>query len=146
MRIVLQRVNRASVKVSGETVGSIEKGLLLLVGFAKDDIAQSIAPLVEKILNMRVFPDDKGRFHFSVRDIAGGVLAVPQFTLFADTSKGRRPEFFSAMEPEKASQFFDQMLEAFRAAGVKDVQSGRFGAYMQVELENDGPVTIIVEG
>lgn len=145
MRVVLQRVSHALVKVDGAVVGRIGQGLLLLVGFGKGDDEQVLSPMVHKLAHLRVFPDERGRFHYSVLEIGGGILAVPQFTLFADTSKGRRPEFFNALEPERASQLFDQFVALLREHNVALVQTGIFGAHMQVALENDGPVTILLE-
>ena len=145
MKVLLQRVSHARVRVDGASVGEIERGLLLLVGFAKEDDDSKLKPITQKLCNLRIFPDEVGRFHLSVLDIEGEVLLVPQFTLYADTSKGRRPEFFSAMEPQRATVMFDALVGEFKALGVKKVQTGEFGAHMHVELENDGPVTIMVE-
>ena len=145
MKVVLQRVNSASVVVEGECVGKIPKGLLLLVGFGEESSEQSLRKMVEKISNLRIFPDEKGRFDRSVIDINGGVLLVPQFTLYGDTSKGRRPEFFKALEPKKATELFDQVVEEFKKiTQLETVQTGIFGADMKVSLENDGPVTLIL--
>ncbi len=146
MKVHLQRVSSAAVHVDGAAVGTIDRGLLLLVGFGQNDTAAPLKPMAEKLCNMRIFPNDEGRFHFSVKDIQGGVLLVPQFTLFADTSKGRRPEFFGAMAPKEASALFDAFVEEFRSLGIQPVATGVFGADMKVSLVNDGPVTILVEG
>ena len=145
MRVIIQRVSRASVSVEGTTVGAIGAGLLLLVGFGKTDSFETLKPMAEKIVAMRIFSDERGRFDASLLETKGAVLAVPQFTLYAETSKGRRPEFFDALAPEPASQLFTQFKETLRHAGVAQVESGVFGAYMQVELVNDGPVTITLE-
>ncbi len=145
MKIVMQRVQRARVTVDSEIVGEISAGLLLLVGFGKEDSSQGIRPIVEKILNLRIFSNEQGRFDRSLIDIHGEVLAVSQFTLYADTSKGRRPEFFSALDPVSAEKLFEEFLETLRSAAPAKVASGRFGALMQVELVNDGPVTITLE-
>lgn len=145
MKVILQRVSRAKVSVSGETVGEIGHGLLLLVGFGQGDTRECLEPMAEKILNMRVFPNDAGRFDRSVLDLQGDVLAVSQFTLYADTSKGRRPEFFQALKPQEAELLFNDFLAVLRAAGVRHVASGIFGAHMLVESVNDGPVTISLE-
>jgi D-tyrosyl-tRNA(Tyr) deacylase len=145
MRILLQRVSNAAVIVDGETVGAIERGLLLLVGIGQDDTSAVFQPMAEKIANMRVFPDDQGRFHFSLKDILGEVLLVPQFTLFADTSKGRRPDFFAAMKPPRAAELFNEFCDCFRSPGISNVATGLFGADMKVALLNDGPVTIWLE-
>lgn len=145
MKIVLQRVSHASVRVSDRATGSVERGLMLLVGMGHGDDESKLKPMAEKIAQMRIFPDERGRFHLSLLDINGGVLLVPQFTLFADTSKGRRPEFFGAMEPGAASTLFDRFVEEFRNLKISPVGTGEFGAHMHVALENDGPVTIILE-
>ncbi len=145
MRVITQRVSRASVRVAGATVGSIGPGLMLLVGFGKDDDTRVLQPVADKIATMRIFSDERGRFDASVLDTNGAILAVPQFTLYADTAKGRRPEFFQALAPEPATQLFTEFKAALRRAGVSQVESGVFGANMEVELVNDGPVTISLE-
>jgi len=142
MRVILQRVQRASVKVDGAVAGEIGHGLLLLVGFGQGDSETCIAGMVEKITTMRVFPNDQGRFDRSVLDVGGEILAVSQFTLYADTSKGRRPEFFQALNPQEADLLFQKFLADLRSSGVVKVASGVFGAHMLVEWVNDGPVTI----
>jgi D-tyrosyl-tRNA(Tyr) deacylase len=118
---------------------------MLLVGVGKSDTDKQLKAMAQKIANMRIFPDEQGRFHLSVIDIQGGILAVPQFTLYADTKKGRRPEFFGAMPPEQATVMFDQFVELLGDITEKNVEVGVFGADMQVALENSGPVTIMVE-
>lgn len=118
---------------------------MLLIGFAPEDTPVQLARMAQKVVDLRIFPDDKGRFHHSLLEIGGAILLVPQFTLFADTDKGRRPEFFSAMPPAAAQELFLKAPAAFRAAGVQRVESGTFGAHMQVALINDGPVTITLE-
>ena len=143
MKAVLQRANQASVTVDEKVVGSIGRGLLLLVGFGPEDSSVTLQPFAEKIVNLRIFPDEKGRFHYSVLDIQGGILVVPNFTLYADCSKGRRPDFFGALPPEQASILFEELISKFTALGIKDVARGIFGAHMQIALENDGPVTLI---
>ncbi|MBI5184102.1 MAG: D-tyrosyl-tRNA(Tyr) deacylase [Nitrospinae bacterium] len=145
MKVLLQRVNYASVKVDELVISEINKGLLLLTGFGEGDDDSKLKPMAEKIVNMRIFPDEKSRFHFSLLDIDGSVLVVPQFTLFADTGKGRRPEFLKALKPQLARSLMDKFVCIFEQLGIKDVLSGQFGAYMKVELENDGPVTIMLE-
>lgn len=145
MKVLLQRVTDASVQVDGETVGAIGPGLLLLCGAAATDLRSDAEALAEKTANLRIFPDDRGRFHYSLKETGGAALVVSQFTLLADTSKGRRPEFFSAMPPQEAASLIDYFVERLRHAGIKDVQTGRFGAMMQVSLVNDGPVTILLE-
>lgn len=145
MRIVLQRVKSASVTVVGERVSGIGPGLLLLVGVAKGDGEAEAGWLAEKIVGLRVFPDDAGRMNLSVRDVGGEILAVSQFTLLADTKRGKRPSFVGAAPPEKAEPLFDGFCERLDALGVGVVKKGVFGAMMEVELVNDGPVTIILE-
>jgi D-aminoacyl-tRNA deacylase len=146
MKVVIQRVNYASVKVSGETVGEISRGVCLLVGFGPEDDASKLKPMAEKIVNMRIFPNEEGRFDRSTLEIGGAVLAVPQFTLYADTRKGRRPDFFGALEPAAASRLFDEFVALLGKTGAAKVAAGVFGGDMKVALENDGPVTIVVEG
>lgn len=144
MRIVMQRVTRASVSVDGEVVGKIGRGLLLLVGAAEGDDAERARTMAAKCAEMRIFSDDEGRFNLSLLDVGGGALIVSQFTLFADTRRGRRPSFTAAAPPETAEPIVDEFASALRAFGV-DVQTGVFGAKMGVELVNDGPVTIVLD-
>lgn len=145
MRIVLQRVKGASVSVGGERVSEIGAGLLLLVGVAQDDTEAEADWLAEKVAGLRVFNDAEGKMNLGVREIGGDVLAVSQFTLLADTRKGKRPSFVRAAPPEKAGPLFDYFCERLRAAGIEPVETGRFGAMMDVALVNDGPVTIVLE-
>ena len=144
MRIVLQRVSRASVGVAGKRIAEIGPGLLLLVGIAVSDSDIDLAKAAKKIVDLRIFEDEKNKMNRSLQDIGGAVLAVSQFTLYADVSKGRRPSFVNAAPPELAEPLFDSFVEALRAEGV-DVQTGKFGAKMAVKLENDGPVTLALE-
>ncbi len=137
---LLQRVSRAEVRIGVDTIGQIGRGLLVLVAVHRDDTPQDVTRLAERLLGYRVFPDDQGRMNLSVRDIRGGLLLVPQFTLTADTRKGTRASFTKGAAPEKASDFFDQLVAAC-GQDLDDVASGRFGADMQVSLTNDGPVT-----
>ena len=145
MRVLLQRVSKASVSVEEKVLGEISGGLLLLTGFGKGDDESKLLPMAEKIINLRVFPDEKGRFDKSVLDISGEILVVSQFTLYADTTKGRRPDFFNALEPDKARVLCDSFVQLLKSKGVSKVATGEFGAHMFVNLENDGPVTIMVE-
>ena len=145
MRIVLQRVKNASVTVEGERISSIGAGLLLLVGVAKGDGEAEAGWLAEKVAGLRIFGDENGKMNLGVRDVGGEVLAVSQFTLLADTRKGKRPSFVHAAPPEEAEQLFDYFCERLRAAGVGSVETGSFGAMMDVALVNDGPVTIVLE-
>jgi D-tyrosyl-tRNA(Tyr) deacylase len=144
MRVVLQRVERAAVRVGAETVGSIGVGLLLLVGVGHGDDRLDLAGAARKILDLRVFQDREGKMNLSLRDVGGDVLAVSQFTLYGDTRKGRRPSYTHAAPPEVAEPVFDAFVRALQAEGVR-VAVGRFGARMSVELVNDGPVTLVLE-
>lgn len=137
---LLQRVSEARVMVAGETVGSIGTGLAVLVGVERGDAAAQAARLAERLAGYRVFPDGQGRMNRSVADIGGAMLLVPQFTLAANTDKGTRASFTTAAEPERGQELFDALVEHVRAAGIA-VETGRFGADMQVALINDGPVT-----
>jgi D-aminoacyl-tRNA deacylase len=145
LRIVLQRVKEASVTVAGEKISGIGPGLLLLVGVAHGDGESEAAWLAEKAAGLRIMADAEGKMNRSVKDVGGEVLAVSQFTLLADTRKGKRPSFVGAAPPEEATRLFDNFCERLRAAGVDQVKTGRFGAMMDVSLVNDGPVTIILE-
>jgi D-tyrosyl-tRNA(Tyr) deacylase len=137
---LLQRVSHAEVNVGTETVGKIGRGLMVLVAVHRDDTPRDVARLAERLLGYRVFPDDEGRMNRSVRDIRGGLLLVPQFTLTADTKKGTRASFTRGASPEMASDYFDQLVGAC-STELGEVATGRFGADMQVSLTNDGPVT-----
>ena len=145
MKIVLQRVSRASVTVADELISKIGPGLLLLVGIAKEDTEAEADWLAEKVAGLRILADEDGKMNRSVRDTQGEVLAVSQFTLLADARKGKRPSFVGAAPPEEASPLFDYFCERLRAAGVASVETGSFGAMMEVALVNDGPVTIVLE-
>jgi len=144
MKSVLQRVLRAEVRVDGEVVGAIERGLLVLVGVAQGDTEADADTLAEKVATLRVFEDGAGKMNLAVSDVTGSVLAVSQFTLLADTSRGRRPSFTGAMQPVEAERLFARFCQAVRARALR-VETGRFGASMQVELVNDGPVTILLD-
>lgn len=145
MRIVLQRVKSASVTVGRERISEINSGLLLLVGVGVGDTETEADWLAEKISGLRVFEDEEGKMNRGVREVGGEVLAVSQFTLMADTRKGKRPSFVKAAAPEKAEPIFDHFCEKLRETGVETVKKGRFGAMMDVSLTNDGPVTIVLE-
>ena len=142
MKAIVQRVSRASVSVNGDIVAAIGSGLMVLVGFGKDDTEAVIAPMLDKIINLRIFSNKDGRFDHSLLSQGAELLLVPQFTLYADTSKGRRPEFFSAMSPDTATIFFDKLVTLANERLPAKVQSGVFKAEMQVSLVNEGPVTI----
>ena len=144
MKALLQRVTRASVSVAGEVVGGIGRGLVIFVGVASGDTEKDVNYLVPKIINLRIFADDEGRFNLSALDIKGELLVVSQFTLLADTRKGRRPSFVEAAPPVQAEELFERFVEQARATGLK-VETGRFQQYMQVEIHNDGPVTILLD-
>jgi len=144
VKALLQRVTRASVSVAGEVVGRIGRGLVIFVGVASGDTDKDVNYLVQKIVNLRIFPDDEGRFNLSALDIKGELLAVSQFTLLADTRKGRRPSFVEAAPPAQAEELFEQFVEQAGATGLR-VETGRFQQYMQVEIHNDGPVTILLD-
>ena len=145
MRVVLQRVGEASVTVGGERISEIGRGLLLLVGVALGDGEAEASWLAGKIAGLRIFNDEAGKMNLSVRDVGGEILAVSQFTLLADTRKGKRPSFVGAAQPEEAEPLFDHFCEGLRAAGIGCVKTGVFGAMMEVALVNDGPVTIVLE-
>ncbi|TMG01300.1 MAG: D-tyrosyl-tRNA(Tyr) deacylase [Chloroflexi bacterium] len=144
MRVVLQRVSRAAVAADGEIVASIGRGLLVLVGIAPGDTQDEAGRLARKCVQMRIFSDDAGRFNLSLLDVAGEALVVSQFTLLADTRRGRRPNFTGAATPETAEPLVETFAAEIRNSGIQ-VQTGRFGAKMAVELVNDGPVTIVVD-
>jgi D-tyrosyl-tRNA(Tyr) deacylase len=141
---LLQRVTEASVTVSEQIIGKIDRGLLVLVAVHRDDEERDIQRLAERILTYRVFPDAEGRMNLSVQDISGGLLLVPQFTLTADTRKGTRASFTKGADPEKASAYFDKLVTLCEVE-LKVVETGQFGADMQVALTNDGPVTFWLE-
>ncbi|MEZ6186346.1 MAG: D-aminoacyl-tRNA deacylase [Planctomycetota bacterium] len=145
MRAVVQRVSRASVTVDGAVVGAVEAGFLILLGVAKGDPPQAEALLARKVAGLRVFKDAAGKMNASLLDTAGGALVVSQFTLLADCKKGRRPNFLQAAAPEEAERRYLGFCELLRQEGVRRVETGRFGASMQVDLLNDGPVTIVLD-
>ncbi len=145
MRAVVQRVAHANVVVDGATVGKIDRGLLVLLGAGAGDSETDLTYLVDKIVNLRIFPDADDKMNLSVLDIKGGVLVVSQFTLYGDARKGRRPAFTSALEPVAAKHLYLRSLELLSAAGVTEVSAGIFAADMKVTLCNDGPVTILLD-
>ena len=144
MRALVQRVSEASVSVDGKTVGSIGKGLLVVLAGGRNDEESDINYLVNKITNLRVFYDDEEKFNRSCLDIGGHVLLVSQFTLYADTRKGRRPSFIDAAPPEMAQSLFQTAYAKFQETGLR-VEGGKFQAYMMVSLVNDGPVTLMID-
>jgi D-aminoacyl-tRNA deacylase len=144
MRVILQRVARAKVTVDGRVTGQIGRGLLLLAGFTDGDTDDALAWMADKVVGLRIFPDDEGKMNRSVEEIGGGLLVVSQFTLYGDARKGRRPSFVDAARPDVAIPLYERFLQMLRATG-RPVQTGEFGAMMDVELVNDGPVTLILE-
>jgi len=144
MRVVLQRVSHASVEVGGDTIASIGRGLLALIGVGDGDAENDAARLAEKVATLRVFADEGGKMNRSIVDVGGAVLVVSQFTLYADVRKGRRPSWTEAAEPRRASELVDAFAANLECTGVR-VDRGVFGAHMQVELVNDGPVTILLD-
>jgi len=144
MRAVVQRVTAGSVRVGEELVGQIERGLVILLGIGPGDDQATVEYLVRQIVDLRIFSDDQGKMNLSLQNVDGEVLVVPQFTLYADTSRGNRPSFTGAAPPDKARKLVDTFQAELAAAGVP-TQNGRFGAHMQVGLVNDGPVTIILD-
>lgn len=144
MKIVLQRVKKASVVVGADVVGRINRGLCLLVGVETGDGEEDVRFLANKIVELRIFPDEDGKMNLSVRDISGGILAISQFTLVGSVKKGRRPSFDKAEEPERAEELFGAFVDCLREVGMH-VETGIFAAKMEVSLVNDGPVTFILE-
>ncbi|GAB7386505.1 D-aminoacyl-tRNA deacylase [Bacillaceae bacterium] len=144
MRVVVQRVKDAKVVVGGKVTGAIERGLLLLVGFTHSDSEEDLRYAAEKIVHLRIFEDDSGKMNHSLLDVKGGILSVSQFTLYGDTTKGRRPNFIAAAKPESAEPLYERFNEILREKNVP-VETGVFGAMMQVSFTNDGPVTLIID-
>ena len=144
MKAVLQRVSKGSVSVDGRVVGRIERGLVVLVGVADGDTEKDAQYLAQKTVELRIFPDEAGKFNLSAIDVHGELLLISQFTLLADTKKGRRPSFVDAAAPETAERLFNEFVAASRTSGLK-VETGRFQQHMQVEIHNDGPVTIVLD-
>ena len=144
MRVVLQRVSRASVRVDGKVEGEIGRGLMLLLGVHQEDTEQSAEFLAAKCAELRIFPDEQGKMNLSAKEIGGAALVVSQFTLYGDCHKGRRPNFMAAAGPEKATALYEHFVQVLRGH-LERVETGVFGAMMEVELVNDGPVTLILE-
>jgi D-tyrosyl-tRNA(Tyr) deacylase len=145
MRAVVQRVARASVVVDGVVVGAIGRGFVILLGVTHGDQEVQAAWMANKVAGLRVFEDDEGKMNRSLLDVGGGALVVSQFTLYGDCRRGRRPSFTDAARPEIAEPLCDRFVDLLRQAGVRQVESGVFGAHMGVEIHNDGPVTLILE-
>ena len=144
MRVVLQRVSRAAVRVDGQTVGAIGRGFVVLAGFAPGDSEAALAWMAEKIAGLRIFTDGEGKMNLPLADVGGAVLVISQFTLYGDASKGRRPSFTDAAPPEIAEGLYGRFVELLRQGHVP-VETGTFGAVMEVALVNDGPVTLVIE-
>jgi D-tyrosyl-tRNA(Tyr) deacylase len=145
MRIILQRVSKGSVTVNGIVVGAIDKGFVALVGVTHEDTHAQADLLAKKTANLRVFEDEAGKMNLSALAVGGSVLVISQFTLYADVRRGRRPDFIAAAKPEVAAPLVDYFAQRLRAEGITRVETGVFGAMMQVEIYNDGPVTIILD-
>ena len=144
MRAVIQRVKEAEVKVDGKTIGKISKGLLVLLAIHQDDTEDKIKKMATKIINLRIFGDKDEKMNLSVKDVGGEILVVSQFTLYGDTSRGNRPSFIESARPEKAIPYYKKFVEKIKDSGPKTA-TGEFGAMMDVNLVNDGPVTIIID-
>ncbi|QQE12940.1 D-tyrosyl-tRNA(Tyr) deacylase [Planctomycetota bacterium] len=142
MRVLLQRVSKGSVTVENEIVGQIGRGYVILLGVGHGDSEQIADKMADKIVNLRIFNNDDGKFDLSLLDIHGEALVVSQFTLFADCKKGRRPNFSNAGKPDEAASLCDYFMDRLKKLGIKNVQGGKFGAHMDVDIHNDGPVTI----
>lgn len=144
MKLVVQRVSKVKVTVGNKTVGKIGKGLLVLVGVSQNDTEKDAEVLAEKLSKLRVMADESNKINLSVKDVGASVLAVSQFTLYGDTSKGNRPSFVKAAEPKKAEKLYDYFIDRLKELDVK-VETGKFGAYMKIDAELDGPVTLLLE-
>ncbi|MBQ0107936.1 MAG: D-tyrosyl-tRNA(Tyr) deacylase [Phascolarctobacterium sp.] len=144
MRVVVQRVDRASVTVDNKVVGQVDKGLMVLFGVAPDDTDKDLNYIVDKVAGLRIFEDDQDKMNLSVQDVGGSILAVSQFTLYGDCRKGKRPSFDGAAKPELANSYYEKFVAALRDKGIK-VETGVFRAHMLVELVNNGPVTMLLD-
>jgi D-tyrosyl-tRNA(Tyr) deacylase len=144
LRVLLQRVSKASVSVESRTIGEISQGFVVFLGISKDDSDKDIRHIVEKVTNLRVFVDSEGKFNLSALDIKADLLIISQFTLYADSSKGRRPSFLQAALPEKAEKMFNQTVDLFKETGL-NIQTGQFQANMMVSISNDGPFTVMLD-
>lgn len=144
MRVLLQRVSRATVTIEGNLVGAVDRGFCLLVGFTHGDTPAEVSWMAEKVAGLRLFSDPEGKMNLGLADVGGGLLVVSQFTLYGDATKGRRPSFIDAARPEQAIPLYQQFCAELRASGLP-VATGQFGAAMAVEIHNDGPVTLMLE-
>ena len=145
MRFLIQRVNKANVEVDKKCVGKIGKGFLVFVGITQSDNKEIADVMVKKLINLRIFEDENEKMNLSIKDIDGELLLISQFTLYADTSHGNRPSFINAAKPDKANELYEYFVEQCKKQNIKKVATGKFAADMQVTLQNDGPVTIILE-
>ncbi|HSE66035.1 MAG TPA: D-aminoacyl-tRNA deacylase [Gemmatimonadales bacterium] len=144
MRVVLQRVTRASVTIEGRVAGAIDRGFCLLVGFTHSDTPAEVDWMADKVVNLRLFSDAQDKMNLGLAEVGGAILVISQFTLYGDTVKGRRPSFIDAARPEVAIPLYERFVAALRGRGLK-IETGEFGAMMQVEIHNDGPVTLVLE-
>lgn len=144
MRAVVQRVKKSSCRVDNEIVGKIDKGLLLLLGIGQDDNEKDLDYLVDKVLGLRIFSDEDGKMNLSLEDIGGQILIISQFTLYGDARKGKRPSFSKSSSPELGEKYYNQFIDKVKSKGIK-TETGIFGAHMDIELINDGPVTILLD-
>ena len=145
MRVVVQRVSQSNVKVSGEVIGEIKKGLMVLVSFVDEDNDTDLGWMTKKIINLRIFNDDEGKMNRSVQDIGGDILLISQFTLHGSTKKGNRPSFIKAAKPDFANVMYERFIKVLEQSLGKEIQTGEFGGDMKVSLVNDGPTTIIID-
>ncbi|MBI2617680.1 D-tyrosyl-tRNA(Tyr) deacylase [Candidatus Gottesmanbacteria bacterium] len=145
MKALIQRVKSGKVSVAGKTIGEIGKGYVILLGVKDGDSEKEVFQLSQKVVTLRIMSDEAGKMNKSILDVGGEILIISQFTLYADTSGGRRPSFIAAAKPEVAHTLYVQFIDELKRLGVRNVQTGSFGAYMNVSIENDGPVTILVE-
>ena len=145
MRVVVQRVSQSNVKISGELIGEIEEGLMVLVSFVDEDNDTDLGWMTKKIINLRIFNDDEGKMNRSVQDIGGDILLISQFTLHGSTKKGNRPSFIKAAKPDFANVMYERFIKVLEQSLGKEIQTGEFGGDMKVSLVNDGPTTIIID-
>ena len=145
MRVVVQRVSQSNVKVSGEVIGEIKKGLMVLVSFVDEDNDTDLDWMTKKIINLRIFNDDEGKMNRSVQDVGGDILLISQFTLHGSTKKGNRPSFIKAAKPDFANVMYERFIKVLEQSLGKEIQTGEFGGDMKVSLINDGPTTIIID-
>ena len=145
MRVVVQRVSQSNVKVSGEVIGEIKEGLMVLVSFVDEDNDTDLGWMTKKIINLRIFNDDEGKMNRSVQDVGGDILLISQFTLHGSTKKGNRPSFIKAAKPDFANVMYERFIKVFEQTLGKEIQTGEFGGDMKVSLINDGPTTIIID-